>query len=84
MEKDIINIHLSKRLAMCDGNSEHNFDSLCFNDWVECLRKVKIETLVKAFGDELGLVARNETIRITFYPKDLLVANDVVVGLVRN
>ena len=40
--------------------------------------------LVKAFGDEPGLVVRDGAIRVTFDLKHPLVANDIVVRLARN
>ena len=84
MKKSIIHIHLPKRLAMREGNHEHNFDCLRLDNWVECFRTINARTLIIVLGNKSCFVEGNGAIWVMLNAKDPFVANDIEVRLKGN
>ena len=61
-KKCIIDIHLTKRPPLKDGNGKNNFNGLWLDNWAEGFGVIKTQLLVKAFSNQLGFVVRYRTI----------------------
>lgn len=79
IEKNIINMKLANFLIHTSSNGKNNLDGSWFYNWTKCLIEIKVNNLMKSFGNYLGFVFFNGAIKIFFNFDNPFAANGFVI-----
>lgn len=78
MKKGIVDVQLMNRPAIRHGKMQHNMDSGGLDHWTKSILKIDARALMKALGDQTGLVLVNSAIGVPFDTKHLFTTNKIV------